>query len=243
MAINATIIKNLSALRDVPDTALEGLGRICVARAFAKGEMIYLRGGAEGRVFLMLEGEVKLYLASGGQRIVIDIFRPGEFFGDMAFVNHPFGLPSEDYAESTQDTKLCVVTSDEFTRFIHADTAFAMVLLVALRNRLHAAQSKIKDLAISSAPTRLLNELIRLALSHGKEQDGRYEIADRFTHQQLAEMSGLARETVTKTLGELEKQGFISYTPDHRVQLHVKTVIRECAECLNLASLSEKPNM
>jgi CRP/FNR family transcriptional regulator len=115
-----------------------------------------------------------------------------------------------------------------------------MAMLVALRARLHQAQSKIKDLAIASAATRLLNELIRYAASHGSLHSGFYEIEERLTHQFLAEMTGLARETVTKTLSDLKKQNFIAYTPERRLKLSVKKITEECVECVNLAPVSPK---
>lgn len=235
-----SIIRNLPFFRDLPDAVIEELSRSCVPRTFGKQEMIYLRGRAEGKVFLLLTGEVKLYLASAGQRIVVQIFKPGDFFGDLAFVNHPSDLPPEDYAQATQDSKLCVMSTKDVTRLLGTHASFAMTVLVALRNRLHRAQSKIKDLAISSAPTRLLNELIRYALSHGQERDGFYEIEQRLTHQLLADMSGLARETVTKTLGDLEKQGFISHTAKRRLRLNKHKIITECAECISLMSRSSR---
>lgn len=236
MAVHASTIKNLALFRDLPDTAVRELSNVCVPRTFKKDGIIYLRGGAEGKVFVVLSGGVKIYVAGAGQRIVIQVFKAGEFFGDLTFVSHPSGLPAEEFAQAAEDTQVCVLSVADLTRMLGAHPAFAMLLLVTLRNRLHQAQSKIRDLAVSSAPTRILNELIRYASSHGKERQGFYEIEERLTHQSLAEMSGLARETTTKTLGELEKQGFVSYTPERRLRLNINKITEECAECVILAS-------
>lgn len=230
------MIKDLPFFKDLPDTVVEDLSRICVHRTFTKNQMIYLQGDTKGKVFLVLEGEVKLYLAQAGQRIVIQVFTPGEFFGDLTFVSHPSSLALEDYAQATQETRACVMNSADLSRLLEKHVSFAMALLVALRNRLHQAESKIKDLAISSAPTRLLNELIRYASYRGKEHNGVYEIEERLTHQSLAEMSGMARETVTKTLGELEKNGFISHDPERRIRLNIEKITKECVECLSLVA-------
>ena len=56
-------------------------------------------------------------------------------------------------------------------------------------------------------------------------------------------MSGLARETVTKTLGVLALHGFISYTPDRYLRLNIKKIVDECAGCVQLASAMDRSSL
>lgn len=237
MAIATNSIKHLPFFKGMPENTLEAVSRACVPRTFNKKEIVYLRGDAGGRVFLILKGEVELYMASAGARIVIQVFREGDFFGDLSFINHPTPFPQEEYAQAGKETEVCVIMKDDMTRLLETNALFTMALLINLRNRLHHAESKIKDLAHSPAPTRLLNELIRHAASYGTEENGFYEVGGRFTHQQLADLSGLARETVTKTLGMLAEQGFISYTPLRTLRLNIKKITKECAGCVGMALL------
>lgn len=230
------MITALPFFKDLPDAVSQDLNRVCASRTFGKNEMIYFQGDTKGKVFLVLGGEVKLYFSQAGQRIVIQVFTPGEFFGDLTFMNHPSSLALEDYAQATQETKVCSMNSADLSRLLEKHASFAMALLVALRNRLHQTESKIRDIALSSAPTRLLNELIRYAVHRGKERKGLYEIEERLTHQSLADMSGMARETVTKTLGDLEKNGFISHDSERRIRLNIEKITKECVECLSLAA-------
>lgn len=237
MSINADGIKHLPLFKEMPDHTLEAVARVCVPRTFNKKEIVYLRGGAGGRVFLIRKGEVELYLASRGARIAIQVFREGDFFGDLSFASHPTPFPQEEYAQTGKETEVCVIQTADMLRLLETNALFTMALLVNLRNRLYHAESKIRDLAISEAPTRVLNELIRHAVSHGKEEGGLYEVGGRQTHQQIADLTGLARETVTKTLGLLEEQGFIAYTPLRMLRLHIKKITEECVGCIGLLSM------
>ncbi len=230
-------LKNLSVFKGMPEQTLEAVSRVCVPRTFGRQEIIYLRGDSGGRVFIVLKGEVELFMGSGGARIVIQVFREGDFFGDLSFVNHPTPFPQEEYAQATQETEVRVLMASDMARLLETNALFTMALLLNLRNRLHHAESKIKDLAISEAPTRLLNELIRYAASYGKEENGFYNIGGRLTHQHLADLSGLARETVTKTLGVLEEKGFIAHTPLKMISLNIRKMTKECAGCLDIASM------
>ena len=240
MAINTEIIKKLPFFRDLPDTIAEDIARVCVPRTVSAREIVYLRGGAERKVFLILSGGIELYHASPDNRIAVNVFKEGDFFGDLGFVNHPMSFLSEEQAQAVFETELCVLTTEDMVRVLKERPVFALALLGSLRERLHQAESKIKDLAISTASTRVLNELIRYAIRRGEAEGGFYEINEKITHQLLSEMSGLARETVTKTLGVLALHGFISYTPDRYLRLNIKKIVDECAGCVQLASAMDR---
>lgn len=226
-------LKNFPLFANLPEEALVEFGRLC--RSFGKNEMIYLRGQTDGRVFLLLAGEVRLYRSQAGEKVVIQVLRPGELFGDTSFIGHPSSLLSENYAQAVQPSEVCIIMANDLSKLLARFPALAMILLVSLRDRLHQMESKIKDLALSSAQTRIINELIRYASGHGKESAGFYEIEARLTHQQLGEMTGLTRETVTKTLNFLQEQGFISYTPERMLRLHRDKILNDCLDCIQLA--------
>lgn len=209
------------------------LARTC--RNFGKGEMIYFRGEIEGRTFLLVSGEVKLYQSADGQKVVLQVLKAGEFFGDLSFAGHPVDFPSENYAQAATASSVCVTNPADLGKLMARFPVLAMALLVVLRNRLHQAESKVKDLALSSAQTRVMNELIRHAARHGKADGEFYQIEEKLTHQALAEMTGLTRETVTKTLNFLADEGFILYAPDRTLRLNKNKILKDCMDCIQLA--------
>src|SRR3989344_5712358 len=113
MAINTEIIKKLPFFRDLPDTIAEDIARVCVPRTVSAREIVYLRGGAERKVFLILSGGIELYHASPDNRIAVNVFKEGDFFGDLGFVNHPMSFLSEEQAQAVFETELCVLTTED----------------------------------------------------------------------------------------------------------------------------------
>ncbi|MCP6720330.1 MAG: Crp/Fnr family transcriptional regulator [Patescibacteria group bacterium] len=231
MSTHLSTIKKLPVFQDFSDQTLKEFSHLCAMRNFGEGEMIYLRGRQQGKVFLLISGKVKLYQSALGKKVVIQVFKPGDFFGNIP-LTHTYPLREESSAQASQESTVCVISKQDFTTILNRSPELAMTLLTVLRNRLHQAESKIKDLAISSAQIRLINELIRYATHHGQKINGFYKIEEKLTHQLLSEMIGVTRETVTKTLIELKKLGFIKYGPGRSIILNRDKIIKNCILCL-----------
>lgn len=227
-------LKNLSVFREMPEQALQELERNCIAREFNGGEMIYFRGGEESKTYLILSGEVRLYRSAEGRKIVIQVLKNGDFFGDLSFTGPVHNLPADNFAQAEQTTRVCVVSTSDLNALLKKYPEFAMVLLITLRDRLHQAESKIKDMALVRVETRLLNELIRHTIKHGKILEGFMEIEEKLTHQQLADMTGVSRETVTKSLNELIRSGMIEYGEGRLIRLNQEKILNNCLHCIKL---------
>lgn len=227
-------IRQLPLFRAVSEAALKEFGSKCIERKFNAGQMIYFRGGEEDKTYLLFSGEVKLYRSAEGQKIVMQTIQPGGFFGDLSFARHPEMLPPDTYTQAEKDSVVCIINPLDLQDVIMKYPEFAMTLLVSLRDRMHHAESKIKDLATASASTRIINELIRYSIRHGSFNQGFYEVEDKLTHQALADMTGVTRETVTKTLQQLQANGLIQYTSNKLFRLNREKILNECVQCLKV---------
>ena len=227
-------LASLELFKNLSDPEISVLERICVPRKFSKGQTIFVPGEDSERVFLVLSGEVKVYQISGGKKITIDVHRDGGIFGDLNFAHPGFEGSPGNFAESLTDSELGVVNSYDMADFMKKYPAFTMSMLIIMRNKLHHAESKIRDLALSSADVRIINELIRYSVKHGVDKGDHYEIHDRLTHQELSEMTGLARETVTKVLGALVKSGMIALSEDKLIRLNKDKITEECLDCIKI---------
>ncbi|PIR97501.1 MAG: hypothetical protein COT91_01260 [Candidatus Doudnabacteria bacterium CG10_big_fil_rev_8_21_14_0_10_41_10] len=223
--------------KHLSDQDIVDFERICVTRKFNKGTTIYVPGEKRDRVFLVISGEVKVYQISNGKKITIDAHREGGLFGDLSFAHKPFDAKPTNYAEALSDVSVCAISSYDLTDYLKSHTRLALGLLVNMRNRLHMAESKIRDLALFSADIRIINELIRHSLKHGNDQGDYFEIPERLTHQEVSEMTGLARETVSKVLAGLTKSGMIELSDDKFFKLNKKKIIEDCIDCIKVAKL------
>jgi len=134
------------------------------------------------------------------------VLHQGNFFGEMSLLDEQ---PRSASATATQTTRLLVLDREHFQRYVLTQARIMAKLLRELSKRLRAADQTIENLALGSVHDRLfllLGHLGRRApLKNGK---GLIERAP--THQELAEMVGSSRETVTRTLAALEKEELIA---------------------------------
>jgi len=238
MSIRASTLRSLPRFTDFPETAVSSIAGTCIPRTFNKSQNIYFSGQEKGKFYILMSGEVEIYRTGEGKRVVIHLLLPGDFFGDLAFTDHDAPVGGS-HARARKQTNVCVISSKDLKNLLTKFPVFAILLLTSLRDRLHHTEGKVKDLALSSAETRIINELIRHIARFGKERADFYEIEEKLTHQSLADMIGVARETATRVLGVLEKAGVISWSSSGFLRLHHAEAMKVCPHCL---MMKEKMN-
>jgi len=197
---------NLAELDDTRRAALfEGAATLRLAR----GETAYAAGDGCERVFLVVEGRIKIVRSSadGGESIV-GLRAPGEIFGEIGWMR-----PGGVRATSAVAIESSIARSLDVARFakrIAADPVIARAFARGLARRLSALEHELTELAGKSVPGRLVDLLGRLAREHGvAESDGALRIGLALTHQDLADLIGTSRETLTKELGVLADVGLL----------------------------------
>jgi CRP/FNR family transcriptional regulator/CRP/FNR family cyclic AMP-dependent transcriptional regulator len=110
-----------------------------------------------------------------------------------------------------QDTELLMIRRADFLHLIQKSPQIAIKLLAVLAGRLRKTDRKIEGLALSDVTGRITQTLLQLAEEHGKPTSDGVLIPNRPTHQELANMSGTTRETVSRILKRLENQGYICH--------------------------------
>jgi CRP-like cAMP-binding protein len=191
-------LREMDVLCDLsPDdmSRLEGQTRLATVR---KGHVIYRQEDAAGTLFLIKRGRVRLSrLTPDGKTLELAVLEAGTFFGEMPL----FGMRMRNaFAEAVEDSTLCVMSETDVERLIREHPQVALRMLGILSQRLAAYEARLEDMAYRSVAARLASALLRL------ESNG--EVAGR-THQDLADMVGAYRETVTKLLDEFETGGWV----------------------------------
>jgi CRP-like cAMP-binding protein len=131
---------------------------------------------------------------------------PGNVFGELE------GLSTgtrHSFAEAVTDVLVCSLREEDLERLMRAYPEVAVRMVRVLSGRLRELEDLLERLALSSARTRVLHLLVKLADSFGVPE-GRFTRLDvAVGHQDLADMVGCSRETVTLTLGELARRGVV----------------------------------
>ena len=214
-------ITQTNLIDHLSEVELQMMSGSCIFKSFQKKDLIFSPDDPAQRIYILMKGTVTLYkLSTEGKRVVLDILMPITLFGDVSFL---YDTVQEHYAEASSDVELCVVPKEAFLQIIERRPELALKLLEITSFRLREAESKLKDLAISDAKLRVTNQLIRLAEKEkekGKDSVG--VVTMHITHETLASMVGLTRETTTKVLNELEHRGVIHRDSDQRIEIDLE---------------------
>ena len=176
-------------------------------RAVARGGAIFHQHDAAGGLHLILTGSVKISRAGrDGREVIVAVLREGNFFGEMSLID---GQPRSASAYAAQAARLLVLDREHFQRHVLSQPRIVAKLLRELSKRIRAANQSIENLALGSVHDRLFHLLGHLG-RRTPLQDGIGTVERIPTHQELAEMVGASRETVTRTLTQMEKKGIIS---------------------------------
>lgn len=139
--------------------------------------------------------------------MVFSIFREGDFFGEMALLQNERVRSAS--ARTIEKSVLCILKKRDFLPLIKSKPEILIGIFETTLDRLRDANKLITDLTILDVRTRIARMLLRLTEQHGVPTAEGVLIDLKLTHQHLADMTGTARETVTKSLIELQNEQLI----------------------------------
>ncbi|MBI2857524.1 MAG: Crp/Fnr family transcriptional regulator, partial [Chloroflexi bacterium] len=164
-----------------------------------KGQILYRPEEKVEVLFLLKKGKIQVYyLSAEGKKLIFDTIGPGTFFGEMPLTGQSM---RQGFAEATEDALVCVLSRTDMERLLLRKPMVALRIVESLGRRLEESQAKLEVATLRNATARVVRTILRLAQS-SEELSG-------ITHQEIADMTGLYRETVTNILNELQAQGLI----------------------------------
>ena len=166
-------------------------------KAFERQRVIYFEGAPADRLWVVRQGEVRLYKSSpSGQITTLDVLRPGEVFGAISAIEQD-AYPAS--AETVTDGSAWWLARDVFLRLLNEDPMLAREILRIVSRRLQEAHDRLRSLAHDPAPTRVALALIRA--TNGAEA--------RVTRRALAEAAGTSVETAIRVVRRFEVAGIV----------------------------------
>jgi CRP/FNR family cyclic AMP-dependent transcriptional regulator len=188
----------------------------------AAGTLIYSPDEHGEVLFLLKEGRVRLYrLSPDGKALTTAIIEPGSVFGEMALLGQ--GM-QDSFAEALEDSTLYTLSRRDVQEVLLADPRISRRLLELVSRRLADTERKLEEFAFRNVPQRLASLLLQLAHVPAGQREGPVTLPTRYTHQQLAEMIGTYRETVTKVLNDFRQQGLVRMDHGHIQLVDLETL-------------------
>jgi len=203
----ARLRASIPFFREIAPEVLARIVPYIAEKTYKKGAIIFFEGDEGDEIYFIRSGAVNIYSFDGVKKVILAFLREGEYFGEMALIKP--GLLRSATAETTQATKVYTLRRGDFERLIENNPRLAFHLLDYTMERLRRANQQIYDLTFLTVRTRIIKRLLRLAQEYGTPTSQGTVIGLKLTHQQLAEMVGAVRETVSKVLSELQEEGLI----------------------------------
>jgi len=201
-------LRQIPLFSSLKDEEIEAIYKLSVTKKCPKDAIILLEDEEGDTLFVILKGKVKVTTFSeSGKEVIFSILNEGDFFGDMSLLD---GKPRSATVISIEESELRLIRRNDFNKLIETHPGIALRVLEELTSRLRKADERIESLALLDVTGRVAGILLQLADERGKKSERSILIKSRPTHQELANMVGTTRETVTRVLKQLENKKYIS---------------------------------
>jgi CRP/FNR family transcriptional regulator, cyclic AMP receptor protein len=221
------LIRSVPLFSTLTDDEFNQLSHIFVARAYRKNQVIFLEEETGNYMYLVLSGKVKVAKAgAGGKETILAIHRTSDFFGEMSLLD---GKTAPATVSAMEDSKIISVSGTDFHKYLLHNEKVMLQIIQVLCARLRQVW-QTQSLSSSTADARIRMGVYQLAKRHGI-RDAHGTIIDlKITHQELAEMVGTSRETVTRVLTRLREQGIIEIDQRRITLLDAKALLESTEE-------------
>ncbi len=186
---------------------------------FSSGEVIQSPKCNARAIFLVMRGTVRLFRrGAGGRRLVLATLGPGATFGESTIISQ---AEPDTWVEAADDCAVWMLDAESAMEFAQTSSALTRVLLQNVGRRLQTTERRLAEMAYGSVSARLASVLVDLADEEGQNLKG-------FSHEDLAEMAGTYRETVTQTLNDFKAKGWLDLGR-RRIEIRDLEALRELA--------------
>ncbi|HXZ49640.1 MAG TPA: Crp/Fnr family transcriptional regulator [Usitatibacter sp.] len=192
-----------SQLQAIPDPFVRSLAELGRLRTYPKNTVFITEGDSSDSIFVVLSGRVKVFISdTEGHEMILDTQGPGEYVGEMALD----GKPRSASVMTLEPTTFSVVGRDPVREAIRRNPDFALDMISRIIDRARIATNSVKDLALLDVYGRVARLLLNMAV----ESNGRLQIPEKITQQEIAERVGASRDMVSRIFRDLTAGGYIT---------------------------------
>jgi CRP/FNR family transcriptional regulator, cyclic AMP receptor protein len=191
--------------------AVSALDSVKFTGLYPKGSLLFVEGEEPRGIFILCSGRAKLTTSSTeGKTLIVKIAEPGEVLGASATI---LGKPYEVSAETIEPSQLNFIKREDFLKFLNSHAEACMHTAQQLSEKYHSAQREIRSLGLSQTTSEKLARLLLDWCERTGEETARgTRLKVLLTHEEIAQMIGTTRETVTRLLSDFKRKKIIFVT-------------------------------
>lgn len=217
-------LKNIPLFSNLNQKELKILLGHSTDEFYDKNSVLFEEGDFGETVFLITAGKVRITTRAASDRTkILGVLGEGDFLGEMAIIEGEYRSAT---AIAHEDVQTITISKNDFLDFVVSRPELSLKIMKSLCGRIREANEALKDLAFYDLPGRLAKSILSLHKKFSGEEDGAECIEMKITHQELADMLGTARESVTKILNQFKKEGSIDYR-NRRIYVLNRNLLKE----------------
>jgi CRP-like cAMP-binding protein len=210
MPVHSSIIQQFALLKALPEALLQELALASSLRTFAKRELVLHRDAPSAFFCLLLEGRVQATdFTLDGKEVCLYFIEEGQFFGAVSMLD---ALPQDEIVMANRKSQVLMVPNEVFKPMLWRQPSLTESVVMSLTRRIRAQSQQRQILSITNPLQRVCSQILMLLQLAGAKaaEDSAYEVLpDPPTHQELAMMVNLSRETVTRVFQILQSQSLV----------------------------------
>ena len=222
---NIELLKTVSLFWDLDKTELGYISDKMVSKKFENGNLIFLEESEGKNLFFVVEGSVKVTrLSKDGREVILAMINAGDFFGEMSLLD---GEARSANVIALEKTEVLSLNRDDFLVVLHQYPKIAIQLLKEMTSRLRKSDRQIVSLSLSDAEKIIALCIVRFADEQGVIKNGQVTIPKIPIQQDIANMAGTSRETVSRAMSLLTEEKYIERNGKELKILNYKSFIKE----------------
>jgi CRP-like cAMP-binding protein len=201
------VLKTVPIFNDLSESDLKSVVNKMVSQSYKKGHVILEEDSTGDHCYFLTRGRVKITRVSSDEReVILALLGPGDFFGEMSLLS---GEARSANVVTLEKTKALTLNTVDFLGTLELHPKVAINLLRELAIRLQKSDEQIASLSLSDAERRIAISILRIAEEQGTIQHGNVTIDPLPSQQDIANMAGTTRETVSRIYKLLVEDGHV----------------------------------
>jgi CRP-like cAMP-binding protein len=200
-------LRKIPLLEGVEPARLQELAAAVEIREIPRRQVIYLPGDPGDRVFFINGGRVKCSkVTRDGKELTLAYRGAGQLFGELCIID---GTPRDEMAEAMKNAIITEVPRELFTELLQTDNKLCFNFACIVGDRRRQIETKLEHLVFRDVQAKLAALLLELAEEYGVECEDGLQIGLKITHQEMANLIGSTRETISLTLAQFKKKSLL----------------------------------
>ena len=197
------MLKVIPLFSQLSNAELARIERHMTSHSYERGDVILKQGDAADSLFVIVSGQVKVFIADDSREVILSTLSSGELFGELPMFDQE---PRSASASAVGICHLKKLPYESFRKVLDQSPSIARKVMQAMAVRLRHADRQIGTLSLMDISSRVSRTLMELAIM----SNGRRIVGDSLTQKDIAGMVGASREMVNRTLRDLTEKGHIA---------------------------------